>query len=1740
MRAMDARTLSFEGNLDPIWSAIQQNDKNKMGMLIADDVGTGKSRVAAGFVIDRIEKGRTKILVITANEQNVRNLMNTEFPGVYGGRAYENGMYSGNPTTDFPAQMIYLKGEDYPRIKPGDRVLPTFEGPVVYFVTKDQFPDFEPQLKNLGIDAFVVDEVHNFKNIGSAKERGIAWVDFHKSILNRDVSTLYLSATPGVDISDLQYLFGLKVWALDGFEDWVKIITGEMSPEQANKIRTDRASVDSWAEAVHQAKQAIDVKSETITVRGQEREVLTVGRVSTYKIVDRFYKATDYTLVVGDNVFSMDAPSESQAIIIAAKVNAKLTGDLATYSKNDIWSIISDATSEFGDEFHQPTREQINSLGSSGIREASDILDKKDKGGWGKNNRVTAFEATLSAAHTEQIMRELKTTGSYMSRDISRTGVDFRVVERVPTGIEEAKLNQRIEFYRKVYQEWQRYSAMNKGPKGGGSFGINGDLQADVKRALFDMRLPSVIDEAQQAIARGEQVVISIVNVNEVNGETGSLVSAINKINTKEVESLGHGEYSEPTEIPEALVAQMMLRDELKNLPILASPVTMLKDAFGDQIEFVTGKVNPRQREAAARAFQQNRLDVIVISDAGKEGINLHDVTGKRRVHMIVADYDWSATKFKQELGRVDRTGEVTSPIVTVIHSGSAAERKFIATISNRMQGLGATSKGSAGSTGTEGLTEMFELSTAVDRLAVNAAWEALSLDEKGKFLDHYYNDPNTDIPGTKRSTVDTDAQSLKKFLLALQTMDRETGNKIYDMYEAKRAELNGISNEEGATASLKTMAHTGSIIRQVRLGDNLNLSEVRDAGGHKFAVVSGILTPHMNTIKGLVTVGDDIGLRYMLDGKAWMRWVEFFDPEKNEYVVGLKIKPSRIKEVGAYFDKIIGSQHTPDTAIVDLQAGDRIPVSGHNAEKWELYLGRGGSRENKIVVEGARMKDKDVLMNNGASYSAIGNFFFVTQDNFQQFIKRFPIFNDEPVIPKDDTPLFQNADPRQPFGAYDQAGAAGAEPDHGQVLEDGWTNFVRPLLSSMEEEAVSQFGRRPLNFTGADDATQSALARYLNGVNQDMAGVKLQTMRWGETQRDEALLNYNRRYGFDKLLDVIFPYQFWYTRTMMNWALRALDRPAWLSNYARLRMVQSTFQANTPARFQGKIAITVPFLPAWMGNQVYVDPWSAIFPFAQFTQPFDQMARDQQGLESSAGYLIQGWVSDGTMDVYSAQEALATHAGPSWDKAMAEASLNQQAEINNPFDFMRLMFGPAWYLSTPLNALGIKVPLLSTGNPADISQLPLTRTAQAAQAATAGTWAQPFGDVLSLFAKPEEFIRGMAKMPQQGEYGDYYINRQLANMVGDGEIDPNTAQMAMIQRTGPAFEAAVKRVQLELAMRIPGAATLYAITHGSTLQEIAASMPASVFGFQMLPTGELKFRNETDQWSAAWDKYNAGDTDAINKFFDDHPEYEAYLARKKQPVDLLRSFLVGQIWDKYMALSSSDRRMVTPQMGASFEQAFLDSNTRDYTAIDMNTLAMWSRYLGGLVPNVKETATTANMPAVQVEMPTMLPENIDVALKAWYAERDARYPGISDIQSMYYGMPEAQRGAFKMRFPEYGKYLTWRKAYIASHPDIRPFIDSYFAQDVLSGKEPASQETKDLLKLYYAEDYRDPLYGAADYLKDASQVLWEQLFDYKLFRQAPSDVAMSELQTIWEAAGQPGGTLRKFLDDIVMPTLVQ
>jgi hypothetical protein len=637
---------------------------------------------------------------------------------------------------------------------------------------------------------------------------------------------------------------------------------------------------------------------------------------------------------------------------------------------------------------------------------------------------------------------------------------------------------------------------------------------------------------------------------------------------------------------------------------------------------------------------------------------------------------------------------------------------------------------------------------------------------------------------------------------------------------------------------------------------------------------------------------------------------------------------------------------------------------------------------------------------------------------------------------------LFQDAN--LPVGAIDEASQFHPQSE---AMDQGWSQFVKPLLSAMEETAVDQLNTKPAEaLAGADDATQAQLRRYMRGVQNDMATSKLATVRYGEQQRDFAMLNYGKTYGFDRGFQVVSPYELYYTRSLFTWAARALDKPALFSNYARLRMQQQRYERDIPERLRGKIKIPAPFLPDWMGDGLYIDPLGQLFFPAQFLKPFERMEQDKTQQELEAERILQEWAADGSVSQTEIQQAV-NKQGPAWERAIAEAQMRRESEIANPMDFFATMFGPAWYLSTPLNMAGIKVPGISKGDPNKVSTLPLTNTARAIDTVTQGSWAEPVGDLIGLIGKPEEWARKKAGLPTMGEYGEYYTKRQVANMVAEGLITSEDAQLAMIEKQGEVWDQATDRVKMELAMRVPGAAALYAGLHEGPKGLAQAALP-SLFGAGLLPAGELEYRGLKQEWNEAWKKFDAGDKGAVTGFFDEHPEYEAYLAKGKDDGELMKSFMIGQIWDGYMALGATNQKQARAEMGELFSQAFLDKETRSYESIDTETLIQWAQMLNKRTP---QAVNAQPLDATQPPAPelNLYGEDVTKVTDEYFRQRKENHGDYYALEQGYYSLPKSQRGSYLLENPELQEYWTWKKKWETTYPDLTPIFKGQVFKEI-------------------------------------------------------------------------------------------
>lgn len=131
-------------------------------------------------------------------------------------------------------------------------------------------------------------------------------------------------------------------------------------------------------------------------------------------------------------------------------------------------------------------------------------------------------------------------------------------------------------------------------------------------------------------------------------------------------------------------------RPDLINLDLnnLKSPIDTLKEAFGDSIGIYNGDVPQKTRTKLIKEFNDDnsKLNIILIQrKAGKEGISLHDKTGKHQRVMMDLGLPTTPTDTIQCEGRIYRVGVKSDAILRYLNTGTTVEKyAFATTIASR------------------------------------------------------------------------------------------------------------------------------------------------------------------------------------------------------------------------------------------------------------------------------------------------------------------------------------------------------------------------------------------------------------------------------------------------------------------------------------------------------------------------------------------------------------------------------------------------------------------------------------------------------------------------------------------------------------------------------------------------------------------------------------------------------------------------------------------------------------------------------------------------------------------------------------------------------------------------------------------------------------------------------------------------------------------------------------------------
>ena len=113
-----------------------------------------------------------------------------------------------------------------------------------------------------------------------------------------------------------------------------------------------------------------------------------------------------------------------------------------------------------------------------------------------------------------------------------------------------------------------------------------------------------------------------------------------------------------------------------------SSPIETLSEAFPDLLLF-NGRVPKNVRKDNVTKFQDDASGpqvILVQSAAGKEGISLHDTTGKYQRALFNLGQPTQPTTAIQQEGRIYRTGQKSDAIIRYLNTGTNWEKFAFAT----------------------------------------------------------------------------------------------------------------------------------------------------------------------------------------------------------------------------------------------------------------------------------------------------------------------------------------------------------------------------------------------------------------------------------------------------------------------------------------------------------------------------------------------------------------------------------------------------------------------------------------------------------------------------------------------------------------------------------------------------------------------------------------------------------------------------------------------------------------------------------------------------------------------------------------------------------------------------------------------------------------------------------------------------------------------------------------------------
>ncbi len=216
--------------------------------------------------------------------------------------------------------------------------------------------------------------------------------------------------------------------------------------------------------------------------------------------------------------------------------------------------------------------------------------------------------------------------------------VQTRTVEA--TGEEDAFISDVTDYLRKLYRRIPSLRRAGASSEFGGGPSAERQNRGTVIREI--MALQQSLSSSPQAIEqslrrRAERHEPEREELSRLADRAGRISSAKELLLRRELQALG----DEPV-----LIFTLRLETAARLRDILGNS--------GRRAECYVGALNRTERETLIEQFNEGRLDALIATDAGAEGLNL-----QHRCHVVVNyDLHWNPMRIEQRIGRVHRLGQ--------------------------------------------------------------------------------------------------------------------------------------------------------------------------------------------------------------------------------------------------------------------------------------------------------------------------------------------------------------------------------------------------------------------------------------------------------------------------------------------------------------------------------------------------------------------------------------------------------------------------------------------------------------------------------------------------------------------------------------------------------------------------------------------------------------------------------------------------------------------------------------------------------------------------------------------------------------------------------------------------------------------------------------------------------------------------------------------------------------------------